>query len=120
MDTTATVRADTFGAALATVGGDAGVDAVLALVVRTAAADLVPALTAARLPVPLAAVLLDQPESVRLLPQRRRRGPGAGLRLPGKRGPGAQPGGPVRIVALPARRGPSRTSQGCGRPRHAS
>jgi len=68
VDTTATVSADAFGAALATVGGDAGVDAVMALVVRTAAADLVPALTAARLPVPLAAVRLDQPDSVRLLP----------------------------------------------------
>ena len=67
VDTTATVRADTFGTALATVGGDTGVDAVLALVVRTAAADLVPALTTARLPVPLAAVRLDQPDSVRLL-----------------------------------------------------
>src|SRR6185312_2096068 len=67
VDTTATVRADTFGTALATVGGDTGVDAVLALVVRTAAADLVPALTAARLAVPLAAVRLDQPDSVRLL-----------------------------------------------------
>jgi acyl-CoA synthetase (NDP forming)/GNAT superfamily N-acetyltransferase len=68
VDTTATVSAGTFGAALATVAADAGVDAVLALVVRTAAADLVPALTAARLPVPLAAVRLDQPDSVRLLP----------------------------------------------------
>jgi acyl-CoA synthetase (NDP forming) len=44
------------------------VDAVLALVVPTAAADLLPALTSAQLPVPLAAVVLDQAESVRLLP----------------------------------------------------
>ena len=55
VDTTAAVRADAFGAALATVAVDTGVDAVLALVVPTAAADLVPALSAARLPVPLAA-----------------------------------------------------------------
>jgi acyl-CoA synthetase (NDP forming)/GNAT superfamily N-acetyltransferase len=68
IDTTATVGADSFAAALAAVAGDAGVDAVLALVVPTAAADLLPALTSAQLPVPLAAVVLDQAESVRLLP----------------------------------------------------
>jgi acyl-CoA synthetase (NDP forming)/GNAT superfamily N-acetyltransferase len=45
-----------------------GPDAVLALVVPTAAADLIPALRAARLPVPLAAVVLNQAETVRLLP----------------------------------------------------
>ncbi|MGI8449987.1 MAG: GNAT family N-acetyltransferase, partial [Streptosporangiaceae bacterium] len=67
VDTTAAVSAETFGAALATVAGDAGVDAVIALVVTTAVADLVPALCAARLPVPLAAVMLDQPESVQVL-----------------------------------------------------
>ena len=43
-------------------------DAVIALIVPTAAADLVPAIQASRLPVPLAAVVLDQPETVRLLP----------------------------------------------------
>ncbi len=68
IDTTAAVSAEAFGAALAAAAGDAGVDAVLALVVPTAASDLIPALTAARLPVPLAAVVLDQAESVRLLP----------------------------------------------------
>jgi acyl-CoA synthetase (NDP forming)/GNAT superfamily N-acetyltransferase len=68
IDTTAAVGADAFAAALATAAGDVGVDAVLALVVPTAAADLIPALTSARLPVPLASVLLDQAESVRLLP----------------------------------------------------
>jgi acyl-CoA synthetase (NDP forming)/GNAT superfamily N-acetyltransferase len=68
IDTTAAVSADAFAAALASAAGDAGVDAVLALVVPTAASDLIPALTAARLPVPLAAVVLDQAESVRLLP----------------------------------------------------
>jgi len=64
---TAAVSAAAFGAALATVAGDTGVDAVIALVVPTAASDLIPALRAARLPVPLAAVLLDQPESVQIL-----------------------------------------------------
>jgi acyl-CoA synthetase (NDP forming) len=68
IDTTAAVSADAFAAALAATAGDTGVDAVLALVVPTAASDLIPALTAARLPVPLAAVVLDQAESVRLLP----------------------------------------------------
>jgi acyl-CoA synthetase (NDP forming)/GNAT superfamily N-acetyltransferase len=67
IDTTAAVSADAFAAALATAAGDE-VDAVLALVVPTAASDLIPALTSARLPVPLAAVVLDQAESVRLLP----------------------------------------------------
>jgi acyl-CoA synthetase (NDP forming) len=68
IDTTAAVSAGAFAAALATAASDTGVDAVLALVVPTAAADLIPALTAAQLPVPLAAVVLDQAESVRLLP----------------------------------------------------
>ena len=68
VDTTASVSAETFGAALAEVAGDTGVDAVIALVVPTAAGDLVPALRAARLAVPLAAVMLDQPEAVQLLP----------------------------------------------------
>ena len=41
---------------------------MIALVVRHRSGDLVPVLTAARLPVPVAAVVLDQPEAVRLLP----------------------------------------------------
>ncbi len=68
VDTTAAVGTGAFSAALSTVAFDTGVDAVLALVVPTAAADLIPALSAARLPVPLAAVVLDQPEAVQLLP----------------------------------------------------
>ena len=68
VDTTAAVSAGAFSAALAEVAGDTGVDAVIALVVPTAAADLIPALRAARPPVPLAAVLLDQPDAVQLLP----------------------------------------------------
>ena len=67
VDTTAAVSAGAFGAALATLAGDAGVDAVIALVVPTAVAHLIPALCAARLPVPLAVVMLDQPESVQVL-----------------------------------------------------
>ena len=68
VDTTAAVSAEAFGAALAEVAGDTGVDAVIALVVPTAASDLIPALSATRLPVPLAAVVLDQPDAVQLLP----------------------------------------------------
>jgi acyl-CoA synthetase (NDP forming)/RimJ/RimL family protein N-acetyltransferase len=67
VDTTAAISARAFGAALATLAGDAGVDAVIALPVRTAVADLIPAFCAARLPVPLAVVMLDQPESVQVL-----------------------------------------------------
>ena len=48
--------------------GEERPDAVIALVVPTAAANLIPAIQATRLPIPLAAVVLDQPETVRLLP----------------------------------------------------
>ena len=68
VDTTAAVSAQAFSTALSTVAFDTGVDAVIALIVPTAAADLIPALSAARLPVPLAAVVLDQPDAVQLLP----------------------------------------------------
>ncbi len=68
VDTTAAVSAEAFGTALEVAASDVGVDALLTLIVPTAASDLIPALTAAKLPVPVAAVVLDQPESVRLLP----------------------------------------------------
>ena len=45
-------------------------DAVLALTAATAAGDLVPEVCAARLPVPIAAAVMDQVEAVRLLPGR--------------------------------------------------
>jgi acyl-CoA synthetase (NDP forming) len=82
VDTTAAVSARVFGAALATLAGDPGVDAVIALPVRTAVADLIPALCAARLPVPLAVVMLDQPESVQVL-----RGQGEVADAPGDQEP---------------------------------
>jgi acyl-CoA synthetase (NDP forming)/RimJ/RimL family protein N-acetyltransferase len=47
--------------------GEGPPDAVIALIVPTAAGNLVPALQEVRLPVPLAAVILDQAETVRLL-----------------------------------------------------
>ncbi len=60
-----------FGQCLELVGADPGVDAVLALTTTSAGSDPVPELSAARLPVPIAAAVLDQTEVVRLL-----RGPG--------------------------------------------
>jgi acyl-CoA synthetase (NDP forming)/GNAT superfamily N-acetyltransferase len=68
VDTGAAVSAEAFRRGLETAAADEGVDAVLALVVPTGVADLVPAVRRARLPVPLAAVILGQPEAVRLLP----------------------------------------------------
>jgi acyl-CoA synthetase (NDP forming)/GNAT superfamily N-acetyltransferase len=67
VDTTMAVSAEALRQALHIVASEDGVDALIALVIPTAAADLIPALTAGRLPVPIAAVVLDQPESVRLL-----------------------------------------------------
>ena len=82
VDTTAAVSAGAFGAALAALADDAGVDAVIALPVPTAVADLIPELCAARLPVPLAVVMLGQPESVQVL-----RGQGGGADAPGGQEP---------------------------------
>ncbi len=67
IDTTEAVSPEAFRAALHIAAGEDGVHAVLALVVRNSSADLLPTLTAERLPVPIAAVVLDQPESVQLL-----------------------------------------------------
>jgi acyl-CoA synthetase (NDP forming) len=68
VDTTAGVAPGIFRRCLELVGADPGVDAVLALTATTAAGDLVPEVCAARLPVPIAAAVMDQPEAVRLLP----------------------------------------------------
>jgi acyl-CoA synthetase (NDP forming) len=68
VDTTAAVTAEAFSETLQIAAAEDGVDAVIALVVRHLSAGLLPVLTAARLPVPVAAVVLDQPEAVRLLP----------------------------------------------------
>ncbi len=80
VDTTATVSQDSFRRCLEIVAADQGVDALIALTLPTAATgDLVAAVRAADVGVPLAAVALDQAETVRLLP----RAPGA----PGAREP---------------------------------
>jgi acyl-CoA synthetase (NDP forming)/GNAT superfamily N-acetyltransferase len=68
VDTTAGVAPGIFRRCLELVGADPGVDAVLALTATTAAGDLVPEVCAARLPVPVAAAVMDQVEAVRLLP----------------------------------------------------
>ena len=68
VDTTAVVSSGLFRRCLELVGADPGVDAVLALTARTATSDLVSDVRAARLPVPIAAAVMDQVEGVRLLP----------------------------------------------------
>ena len=68
VDTTVLVKPGSFRRCLELVGADPDVDAVLALITTTAGSDLVPEVSAARLPVPVAAAVLDQAEVVRLLP----------------------------------------------------
>ena len=68
VDTTDAVSAEAFREALHVAAAQDGVDAVIVLVVRRGPADLIPVLTAGPLPVPVAAVVLGQPEAIRLLP----------------------------------------------------
>jgi len=74
VDTTAAVGAQQFRDCLLMVAqapagrGQGPPDAVIALTVPTAASDLIPVLQEVRLPVPLAAVVLDQSEAIRTLP----------------------------------------------------
>jgi acyl-CoA synthetase (NDP forming)/GNAT superfamily N-acetyltransferase len=65
--TAATVSDETFRACLEAVAADDGVDAVLAVAVPTAIADLRAAVMTASVGKPVAVVLVDQAESVRLL-----------------------------------------------------
>jgi acyl-CoA synthetase (NDP forming) len=68
VDTTATVSCDAFRQCLELLSAAADVDAIIALVLPTAATgDLTAAITQAHVSVPIAAVMLSQPESVRLL-----------------------------------------------------
>ena len=68
VDTTATVSRDDFRQVLELITADEDVDAMIALVLPTGATgDLVAAITDADVRVPLAAVVLDQAEAVRLL-----------------------------------------------------
>ena len=68
VDTTDAVSVAAFREALHLAAAQDGVDAVIAMVVRRGPADLIPVLTAGRWPVPVAAVVLGQPEAIRLLP----------------------------------------------------
>ncbi len=72
VDTTLLIGPGIFRRCLELAGADPGVDAVLALTAPSAGGDPVPEVPAARLPVPIAAAVLDQVEVVRLLG-----GPGA-------------------------------------------
>jgi acyl-CoA synthetase (NDP forming)/GNAT superfamily N-acetyltransferase len=67
VDTTAMAAPGLFRQCLEVVGADPGVDAVLALTAATAAGDPVSEVAAARLPVPIAAAVMDQVEAVRML-----------------------------------------------------
>jgi acyl-CoA synthetase (NDP forming)/GNAT superfamily N-acetyltransferase len=68
VDTTSAVQPGQFRRCLELVGTDPGVNAVLAVTATTATSDLVTEVCAARLPVPVAAAIMDQTEAVRLLP----------------------------------------------------
>jgi acyl-CoA synthetase (NDP forming)/GNAT superfamily N-acetyltransferase len=68
VDTTATISSQEFRQVLELLGADDGVDALIALVLPTATSpDLVTAIEQASTGKPLAAVVLNQPEAVRLL-----------------------------------------------------
>jgi acyl-CoA synthetase (NDP forming)/RimJ/RimL family protein N-acetyltransferase len=68
VDTTAAVPPEVFRQCLELVASDSGVDAVLALTVPTALADLAPAACCARVAKPLVLCVLNQAEAIRLLP----------------------------------------------------
>jgi acyl-CoA synthetase (NDP forming)/GNAT superfamily N-acetyltransferase len=68
VDTTAPVSADLFRRVLETLGADEDVHSIIALVLRTGATgDLLQAVAEADVGVPLAVVVLNQPEAVRLV-----------------------------------------------------
>jgi acyl-CoA synthetase (NDP forming)/RimJ/RimL family protein N-acetyltransferase len=70
VDTTAAVSAEDFRRCLELLAADDGVDAMIVLVLPTGATgDLIGAIQAADVGVPLAAVALDQAASVRLMPR---------------------------------------------------
>ncbi len=98
VDTTFAVRDETFLACLEQVAADDGVDAVLAVPVPTAVSGLRPAVTATAVGKPIAVVLLDQAESVRLL-GRADAGPPSGRETPVT---GPPPGREVAVTGLPA------------------
>jgi acyl-CoA synthetase (NDP forming)/GNAT superfamily N-acetyltransferase len=71
IDTTAAISAENFRQSLELLAADDEVDGIIALALPTGATgDLVAAIQQAEVRIPLAAVLLDQAESVRLIPHR--------------------------------------------------
>src|SRR5207302_8487197 len=76
-DTTAAIPPGDFRRCLELIAADEGVDALLTLILPTAANDLLPAVCAASIQIPQAAVVLDQAEGVRLIPAGRAGGPAA-------------------------------------------
>jgi acyl-CoA synthetase (NDP forming)/GNAT superfamily N-acetyltransferase len=104
VDTTAAISTDGFRQCLELLAADEEVDALIALVLPTAATgDLVAAIQQAQVGVPLAAVVLNQPESVRLIP--RVRDGGSGVQIPAYGYPEAAAG----AVSRAARYGAWRT-----------
>jgi acyl-CoA synthetase (NDP forming)/GNAT superfamily N-acetyltransferase len=92
VDTTATVPADAFRQVLETIDADADVHSIIALVLRTGATgDLIAAIAEADVSVPLAVVVLNQPEAIRLIDTRGR--------VDGGRVDGGRVGGGKRIPA---------------------
>jgi acyl-CoA synthetase (NDP forming)/GNAT superfamily N-acetyltransferase len=78
VDTTVAISAEDFRQCLELLAADDEVDALIALVLPTAATgDLVAAIQQAQVSVPVAAVVLTQPESVRLIPRTADDGSGA-------------------------------------------
>jgi len=76
VDTTAAVSGGDFKQGLELLAAEAGVDAMIALILPTAATgDLVAAVAEADIRIPVTAVVLDQPESVRLIPRSGDRSP---------------------------------------------
>ncbi len=97
VDTTAAVPPDVFRRCLEVVAADDGVDAILALTVPTAIADLVPAACSAVISKPMALSVLNQAEAVRLLP--------GGPEAPGPVPAYAYPRSAARALAHAARYG---------------
>jgi len=111
VNTTVTITEDRFRRCLELAAADDGVDAVLALVLGTSATgDLVRAIRTADVAVTLAAVVLDQPEALRLLtpepPRPTTRAPGEAARIPAY----AYPESAARALADAVRYGQWRAS----------
>jgi acyl-CoA synthetase (NDP forming) len=99
VDTTAAVSPRAFAEALRITATEEGVAALIAVLVQSASPGLLPVLSAARLPVPVTAVVLDQPEAVRLLP-----GDGAAPSVPAYAYPEAATGALARAARYGTRR----------------